>query len=444
MTESAASLAARFGDFVDYAESTADTPRPSRVTLDVAAHLEFTGRIVFTTDPSLSLYLDRGRPYHAERSGDESIARQLVAAGLITEAQFERGVVSLGDDDHVGRLFERDASIDRDAVIVAVERRRDDLVHAVAQIPEVALTADPYRRDTSGLDRWFLAADLHGAAPLAARASQPTAAPTPDSEASPAPAPSSIDDEFRIFWPDGTTQVTSLDGSHVEPAHTVDASNQDSSVQDACMAAPFEQTLAPPAAPIETPEAPAALDALAPPSAPEPVSAEPPPAFTLEPITIAEIPAPESAVPDDVANAVKRALQAIERASTNRSSPHAGLDLPELSLPNLEFAGDEPPSGETPAVSASPSTPLTPPSQPGPGAATSPVGFAPPTAAQRAEVLYAQSTTTDTITVEPAVDVAPPDAAPAAPVVFVDTDDDAADVRRGALRRLISSLRSDD
>ena len=58
---------------------------------------------------------------YAERVTDASLGSRLLEAGVLDKAQLDRGTVRVGDIEHLGRLFDRDPSVDRDAVVVVAE-----------------------------------------------------------------------------------------------------------------------------------------------------------------------------------------------------------------------------------------------------------------------------------------------------------------------------------
>jgi hypothetical protein len=66
-------------------------------------------------------------------------------------------MVRVGDIEHLGRLFDRDPSIDRDAVVVVAETATEELIADLANraVASVRLTA--YRHHPSGVHRWFVA-----------------------------------------------------------------------------------------------------------------------------------------------------------------------------------------------------------------------------------------------------------------------------------------------
>jgi hypothetical protein len=129
--------------------------QPAWMTLDEARAHSFTGEIVFEVEPEVLAYLDNGVVYYAERDTDAPLGRRLVEAGVLADDQLDRGIVRVGDLEHLGRLFDRDASVDRDAVMVATETSTEDLLTDLANhaVTTVRLTA--YRHHPSGVHRWF-------------------------------------------------------------------------------------------------------------------------------------------------------------------------------------------------------------------------------------------------------------------------------------------------
>lgn len=151
-------------------------PRPGWVVLDAVRERRFTGEVVFETTPVVSVYADRGRIYLAERASDPSLGARLVDAGALNATQLEHGAMRIGDGEHLGRLFERVPSVDRQKVIVTAELMTEECVGWLARqrISDVEVT--PYRHHPSGAHRWDQPAfDLAPGDPLPAPA--PDAAP---------------------------------------------------------------------------------------------------------------------------------------------------------------------------------------------------------------------------------------------------------------------------
>jgi hypothetical protein len=552
-----------------YASTTFDVPRPASMTLDVARHHAFTGEITFASEPAVRVYLDGGVVYHAERDGELTVSQALLDGNVIDVRQLERGMVRVGDVEHLGRLFERDTTIDRDSVMVVVERHTDLVVSELARSAVAPVTISAYRHHPSGLHRWFVApieTSGHSARPISevAQVDRSVVDEIPDlgrstegiriewnepdpsglglpmathrASANPsdadvqaeldrfdadhadwAMAPSSVFGppnetalasplgEFHIVWPDGTAEdalaVTEsaldtpvvnvgldadLTGSTsiVEPlTPELVESDADSSVPETPVLVAGGETGDDPNESLAWPIVvhPAATSISPTPVVPHVPLAEDPhpaasampvfedrvselPAFqdpvrevfaddvfplapsaVAEPVFVEQLPAPDAAVPDDVAAAVRRALQAIDEASLRRDAiPHARLTakLPRLAMPTFAASFAEP------VVVPAAIEPTPPPIPP-------PVGFAPPTLDMRVEAIYAREIDAQGSAVVDEersddddfhmVPEASPREAGRASVVFVDEEStDAADSteRRGALRRLIKSLRS--
>jgi hypothetical protein len=115
----------------------------------------FTGEVRLTSEPILSIYALRGETYWAEQAGDPPVADRLVSVGALQPAQVDRGAVRIGNTVNLSRLFERDQTVDRHVVEVAVELLRDDLLERVAMQPTAVESVAPLRMHPSGVQRWF-------------------------------------------------------------------------------------------------------------------------------------------------------------------------------------------------------------------------------------------------------------------------------------------------
>jgi hypothetical protein len=132
-------------------------PQPAWMTLDEARDRAFTGEIVFEVDPEVLAYLDNGVVYYAERVSDTPLGRRLLEAGVVDTDQLERGTVRVGDVEHLGRLFDRDQSVDRDAVLVVTETATEALIAELANQAVTTVRVTAYRHHPSGVHRWFVA-----------------------------------------------------------------------------------------------------------------------------------------------------------------------------------------------------------------------------------------------------------------------------------------------
>jgi hypothetical protein len=131
--------------------------QPVWLTLNDARERAFTGEIVFETDPEVVAYLDHGIVYYAERVSDASLGSRLLDAGVVDKAQLDRGTVRVGDIEHLGRLFDRDPSVDRDAVVVVAEAATEELIADLANRVTATARVTAYRHHPSGVHRWFVA-----------------------------------------------------------------------------------------------------------------------------------------------------------------------------------------------------------------------------------------------------------------------------------------------
>ena len=550
--------------FAEYAASTVAAPQPAWRTLNIARERAFTGELRFATAPAITVFVDGGSVYFAERHGDAPLGERLLAADVVTPQQLERGVVRVGGQEHLGRLFDRDATVDRDAVMVVVESSTEALVAELAAEVVAAVEVNPYRHHQSGVHRWFVAPidvslsrpvsdvaqvdrsviddlpglpaptsavriewdqpDVGGLAPPARAHSTAPSAPVMPADANSdatrgaAPVGASSDpfavagfggaasdtgsndpartgsaperpvddaeawlDDFQIVWPDGSEELAAPAPRRIAPAPST-ATTATAGTDDAVPIveqrdpATVEAVAAPGSAPTE---ASADLPTEAPIDRPADLPADANVSFAMPLLRIDTPPAPGADVPDDVpddvADAVRRALQAIEQAATQpRPLPKidlAPITLPELRLPTLGGSADSgtvsggdvdvadvqpmteyavPPTASTPAVAAAQPHPEPRSSEPQPidtAPRLSPAGsFAPPTPDMSAESVY------ERLAAEHAAAEAMAGAASRAPspepgqasVVFLDDEEVDSSTRKGALRRLIGSLRRGD
>ena len=494
-------------------------PQPVWQTLDEARERSFTGEIVFDLEPEVVAYLDYGVVYYAERSGDVSLGQRLLEAGLLDDAQLRRGAVRVGEVEHLGRLFDRDPSVERDPIVVATERFTEELLSELANSASAAARATAYRHHPSGIHRWFVA-------PAVGSSSIPIGdvghlAPSAVDELPGLPVGSSelLSDELYIEWdirldvddelglgtigfvdevapadPLGVAEP-SIDVDHPQPGADDFVLDMDVYIDDVVETDPVldadpdidpgieaDAVLETGLVPVDVPTADVAdeIDAQAGPVAsdvvvddepdtdgehlieefefevtwPEgsaaettetaetvddgeedeptpPVEAqivetddggfhfEMPPLVIDEPGTARGSTVSDDSVPDDVADAVRRALSAIETA-TAQSVSSARIEAPI----DVLFDDDVNVTTETsPSVSAAPAQPdAEPPSF---------SSFAPPTPDMRAEVLYAQAETSADGT---------PSSTPEGAEQRGTADGD----RSSALKRLIGSLRRKD
>jgi hypothetical protein len=485
-----------------------DGPQPAWLTLNQARERAFTGEIVFETDPEVHAYLDNGIVYYAERTSDASLGRRLIEAGVVDVDQLQRGTVRVGDVEHLGRLFDRDPSVDRDAVIVMAETATEQLVTELANRSTATVRATAYRHHPSGVHRWFVTQTE--AAPMTRPASAVThydaalidglpSLPFADNDAGeliiewdvelghPTELRADVFDlslDFTEFTGDpqddlgaGTEAADGMDESAIDDLYieTVDdlyietiedpyADLYVETVDDLSVETveelgeadtdeeddEFEFSVVWPDGSEERAirTAPAAEESTAPSvewadldEANEPAvdveqpsrrSADNDLEFAMPPLALDdETEFADTEVPDDVAEAVRRAIAAIESASVATSAlvqqPESTIELPVVEDQSLGEPAS-PQASETPAGAFG--------------------GFAPPTMAMRAEVLYGQIDDVWTGADTRATVARSASPSSGTPTVFAadlaEGGSGGDDERRSALRRLIGSLRRKD
>ena len=166
-------------------------PRPGWVVLDAARRHGFTGELTFETIPTVKVYLDGGLIYLAERVTDPSLGSRLVDAGALNAAQLEHGSMQLGDVAHLGRLFERVPSVNRQTVMVMTEMMTEECVGWLASQLVHDVDAAPYRHHPGGIQRWLHPPATHQLAP-----GDPLPAPSADA------APVELLPPESLFSPD--------------------------------------------------------------------------------------------------------------------------------------------------------------------------------------------------------------------------------------------------
>ena len=131
------------------------TQRPAWQVIEAARRRYLTGLLVLDTKPVTNVYLRDGQVYFADRSTDGGLGVRLLVEGVITREQMHRATLMVGGVEHLGRMFDRDSTIDRDAVELCVELMTDDVLTAVADTPVNGYKLHLYKRHPSGVDRWL-------------------------------------------------------------------------------------------------------------------------------------------------------------------------------------------------------------------------------------------------------------------------------------------------
>ena len=177
-------------------------PRPGWVVLDAARDHRFSGELTFDVDPRVRVYLDRGEIYLAERVTDPSLGTRLVDAGALNAAQLEHGSMRIGNAEHLGRLFDRVPSVDRQTVLVVTEMMNEACVTWLARQNVRDVESIPYRRHPAGIHHWARSDD-----PIDLQPGDPLPAPAPDAAPVEIAPPQSVfsdqsrgDGETLIHW----------------------------------------------------------------------------------------------------------------------------------------------------------------------------------------------------------------------------------------------------
>lgn len=129
--------------------------RPAWQVIEAARRQVLTGELVLATTPATHVYLRDGQAYFAERSTDGGLGVRLLVEGVITRQQMGKGALLVSGVEHLGRMFQRDTSIDRHSVELCVELMTDDTLTAVANDVIQHYVMTMYKRHASGIDRWL-------------------------------------------------------------------------------------------------------------------------------------------------------------------------------------------------------------------------------------------------------------------------------------------------
>jgi hypothetical protein len=129
--------------------------RPAWKVIDAARRAHVTGELTLPTATPVRVYLRDGVVYFAERATDGTVGVRLVLEGVLTRQQLAAGTIVVNGYEHLGRLFELADSVDRSAVELCIELFTDDvLMHVANEVVDSHLLA-MYKRHSSGVDRWY-------------------------------------------------------------------------------------------------------------------------------------------------------------------------------------------------------------------------------------------------------------------------------------------------
>lgn len=214
-------------------------PCPGWRVLDAARSRRFTGEVTCATIPVTKVYFDAGQIYFAERVSDPSLGARLVDAGALTAAQLEHGSMFVGGIAHLGRLFERVGSVDRQQVLLVAELMTEERVGWLAGRLVAGVSLAPYRHHPTGVRRWAWPTE-----PLAQGAADPFPAPLIGAAPTGSAAPRSGPAQRPPAPPDLESPTESFDGGAT-------GWDQPSGLDQGPAASP----LVPPAAPLVPPTA---------------------------------------------------------------------------------------------------------------------------------------------------------------------------------------------
>ncbi|MEY4173429.1 MAG: hypothetical protein RI900_594, partial [Actinomycetota bacterium] len=130
-------------------------PRTAWQVIEAARRRYLTGVLVLGSTPPTNVYVRDGQVYFAERSTDGGLGVRLMVEGVVTREQLHTGSLMVGGVEHLGRMFERDTTIDRHAVELCVELMTDEVLTAVAATVVQGYRFTMYQRHPSGIDRWL-------------------------------------------------------------------------------------------------------------------------------------------------------------------------------------------------------------------------------------------------------------------------------------------------
>lgn len=147
-----------------------ETPgsRPVWAVLDAAGARRFTGEITLASRPQVRAWFIDGTVYYAERAGDPSIGERLIEYGVVTPEELAAGTVQLGAIAHLGRLFDRVPTIERDPVELVLEVVTGEVLGAIADHTVDEISIASYRHHPSGVAKWRRTPVIpgEGAAPI--------------------------------------------------------------------------------------------------------------------------------------------------------------------------------------------------------------------------------------------------------------------------------------
>ncbi len=131
------------------------TPRQAWQVIESARRQHLTGELSLDVDPPARLYLRDGEVYFAERTTDGALSVRLLVEGVLTRDQMNRGKVVVNGVEHLGRIFDNDDTVDRQSVELCVELFTEDVLTSVATEEARGYQMAMYKKHPNGVDRWF-------------------------------------------------------------------------------------------------------------------------------------------------------------------------------------------------------------------------------------------------------------------------------------------------
>ena len=123
--------------------------------IDASRRRLLTGELVLETSPRTNIYLRDGEVYFAERATEGGLGVRLLVEGVITRAQLQRGSLLVSGVEHLGRLFDRDQTVERGPVELCVELMTEELLVTVGDEWVEDFKFVPFKLHPSGIDRWM-------------------------------------------------------------------------------------------------------------------------------------------------------------------------------------------------------------------------------------------------------------------------------------------------
>ena len=130
--------------------------RPGWQIIEAARALGLTAALTLHATLSVRVFLRDGEVYLAERCDAAPLSMRLQTLGVLSRDQAQRGVMLVNGTEHLGRLFERDTTIDRDAVELCIEVMTDEALTSIASVMVASHEVAVYQRHPSGIDRWAM------------------------------------------------------------------------------------------------------------------------------------------------------------------------------------------------------------------------------------------------------------------------------------------------